>query len=78
MKKWTKEAGTFVAGPDDLGTWNQSGIDVGGFASVGVWADDEGWPRVFVNSTALLTPAQARRLAKVLADTADRAEEESK
>jgi len=75
MKKWTNEPGRVVIGPDGL-VWNQAGLDAG-FASVGISTEDD-LARVLVNAVALLTPAQARQLAKVLADAADRAEEESK
>ena len=71
MKKWTKEPGRIVIGPDGV-VWNQAGLDAG-FASVGISTDDDA--RVIVNAVALLTPAQARQFAKVLADAADRAED---
>lgn len=72
MKKWTKEPGRIVIGPDGL-VWNQAGLDAG-FASVGISTDDDR-ARVIVNAVSLLTPAQARQFAKVLADAADRAED---
>jgi hypothetical protein len=75
VKKWTNEHGRVVIGPDGL-VWNQAGLDAG-FASVGISTEDD-LARVLINAVALLTPAQARQLAKVLADAADRAEEESK
>ncbi len=83
MKKWTKEPGTFVR--DLYGqTWNQADIESGwssvsidaGLATVGIDAGDER-ARVIVSATASLTPAQARQLARVINDAADRAEDDA-
>ena len=72
MKKWTNERGRLVFGPDGV-VWNQAGLDAG-FASVGISTDDDR-AGVILNAVALLTPAQARQLAKVINDAADRAED---
>ncbi len=84
MSKWTREPGRIVR---DLNgeTWNQAGLSGGGFVTVSVDtglammgipdADKRG--HVLVTATAALTPEQARSLATVLFDAADKAEAES-
>lgn len=76
-KRWTKEPGRFVIGPDNGGTWNQAGLEAG-FASASVYNQDHPVARVLVNATAAMSPAQARQLAQVLMDAADKAEERTK
>mgnify|MGYP001544293988 FL=1 len=79
MKKWTDEPGAFSVGTEkgwDYGTWGQAGVSGGGYASAQVWRYHDGSGLVGVHACANLTPAQARQLARVLADAADKAEAE--
>ena len=80
MSKWTNEPGAFSVGTDkgwDYGTWRQAGIAGGGYASAQVWRYHDGSSLVGVHACANLTPDQARQLARVLSDAADKAEAET-
>jgi hypothetical protein len=80
MSKWTDEPGVFSVGTDkgwDYGTWRQAGLSGGGYASAQVWRYHDGSGLVGVHTCANLTPEQARQLAQVLSDAADKAEAES-
>ena len=81
MSKWTDEPGAYSVGVifkgRKFGIWRQSGISGDGYASVQVFPLYDGSGRVAVQSCASLTPAQARQLARVLNDAADKAEAES-
>ena len=80
MDRWTKEPGAFAVGTDkgwDFGTWRQAGLSGGGYASAQVWRYHDGSGLVAVHACATISPAQARRLAQVLSDAADKAEAES-
>lgn len=77
--KWTDEHGAFSVGTDkgwDLGTWRQAGVSGGGYASAQVWRYHDGSCLVGVHACANMTPAQARQLARVLSDAADKADAE--
>ena len=79
MKKWTNESGAFSVGTEkgwDYGTWRGAGVAGGGHASAQVWRYHDGACLVGVHACANLTPEQARQLARVLSDAADKAETE--
>ena len=77
--KWTDEPGAFSdqGSPRwDFGTWRQAGISDCGYAEVQTWRYHDGSCLVTVGARANMTPAQARQLARVLSDAADKADAE--
>jgi len=79
-EKWTDEEGAFHVGPDkgwDLGAWRQPGIYGGGHATVQVWRYHDGAVLIGMTACANLKPSQARQLARVLVEAADKADGES-